>query len=545
MNRKIFFIADAFLEDILGGGELNNEELFKMLDKQYKVYKVRSHAVTNAFLKDNKDSFFIVSNFINLKDSCIEILSDLDYIIYEHDHKYIKSRNPAVYEDFIAPKRDIVNLRFYKNAKKVFCQSLLHKNIMQKNINIENIHNLSGNLWSEDNLSVMRILSRKEKKDRYSIMNSLIKHKNTKETAYYCDRKGLQYDLVASSNYNEFLSLLSSNKKFMFLPKTPETLSRVVVEARMMGCVVTTNNLVGAVGEPWFKLKGEELIDYMFKKRKEIFDIVVSLYKERKIQKDSPKVSIITTFHEGDKYLSLFMENMINQTFFELCELIIIDAASAGNEQKLIKKYCENNDNIIYIRLKDKLLPSPCLNMAIENARGKYITFAFIDDYKKLNCIEKLYNFITKESVDLVYGDVIQIKNHSEVHQPKEQEILFEHSTYPFSKENMVKCLPGPMPMWNHRIHEKCGLFDDLDCNYADDWEMWLRSVSHGFRFRKINEVVGYYMCGGRSQQNDLNQRKEEAKIFFKYSHIFGDNYHKYYPYFKQFISQQRRNNDK
>ena len=92
MNRKIFFIADAFLEDILGGGELNNEELFKMLDKQYKVYKVRSHTVTNAFLKDNKNSFFIVSNFINLKDSCIEMLSDLDYVIYEHDHKYIKSR---------------------------------------------------------------------------------------------------------------------------------------------------------------------------------------------------------------------------------------------------------------------------------------------------------------------------------------------------------------------------------------------------------------------------------------------------------------------
>jgi hypothetical protein len=63
---------------------------------------------------------------------------------------------------------------------------------------------------------------------------------------------------------------LGENGKFIFLPKTPETLSRIVVEARMMGMSVVTNKLVGATREDWFSLKGEDLIELMVNKRQEI-----------------------------------------------------------------------------------------------------------------------------------------------------------------------------------------------------------------------------------------------------------------------------------
>ena len=57
---------------------------------------------------------------------------------------------------------------------------------------------------------------------------------------------------------------MAKNKKFVFLPKTPETLSTVVVEARMLECKLSTNNLNGCTYEPWFtQYKGSELIDYV------------------------------------------------------------------------------------------------------------------------------------------------------------------------------------------------------------------------------------------------------------------------------------------
>ena len=42
---EIIFIADFFADQILGGGELNNEELIKMLiADEHKVKKLNSHS---------------------------------------------------------------------------------------------------------------------------------------------------------------------------------------------------------------------------------------------------------------------------------------------------------------------------------------------------------------------------------------------------------------------------------------------------------------------------------------------------------------------
>ena len=139
---------------------------------------------------------------------------------------------------------------------------------------------MSGNFWSKDSLEIMKILSRKQKTDCYSILNSRIEHKNTKETAFYCEKKGYEYNLISSNNYQEFLSLMSNNKRFLFLPKTPETLSRVVVEAKMMNIKVTTNKRVGASYEPWFNLKGEELIDLMESKKELVVNKILELINE-------------------------------------------------------------------------------------------------------------------------------------------------------------------------------------------------------------------------------------------------------------------------
>ena len=92
-------------------------------------------------------------------------------------------------------------------------------------------------------------------------MSSNIEHKNTADAIRYCNVKDLTYNLISSPNYKEFLTLLGSNKTFVFFPKTPETLSRVVVEARMMDMGVIVNKMIGATREPWYSLRGIPLID--------------------------------------------------------------------------------------------------------------------------------------------------------------------------------------------------------------------------------------------------------------------------------------------
>lgn len=275
--NKVVYVADSMYPHYIGGGELNDHEMCEILyNKDYSVTKKSSNEITITFLKENRDSFFIISNFLLVSKTCLSyIIKNLRYLIYEHDHKYLKSRNPAFFENYLAPKEEIANFDLYQNAQAILCQSSFHKDIITKNLGIDNVMNLSGNLWSADTLEFLRKCAAKTKDEGASIMLSDNWHKNTKDAISYCDVKNISYNLVKSAPYKQFLDLLSNRKRLVFFPQTPETLSRICVESRMMNMSVITNKNVGATYETWFSLKGDELIDIMIEKRKQIVDRIM------------------------------------------------------------------------------------------------------------------------------------------------------------------------------------------------------------------------------------------------------------------------------
>ena len=240
---KIGFIADFFAEEIPGGGELNNDELIRLLSaNDHEVLKIKSEMCAEGALEHlEKEGYtrFIVANFAALPASAKKGLAHKTYIIYEHDHKYLAGRNPAIFKDFLAPKGALVNTEFYKEAKAVVCQTTFHQQIVKKNLEIDNIISVGGNLWSNDILDFLSELATVEKKERCSVMVSPIPHKNTADAIKYCRAKNIDF-----------------------------------------GMKTITNNLVGATKEDWFKLKGIELIDAMRAKREEIVTTVIGLLSD-------------------------------------------------------------------------------------------------------------------------------------------------------------------------------------------------------------------------------------------------------------------------
>jgi len=274
------FSADFFANEINGGAELNDQEVISCLRESGRdITAVHSEELTPAYIEENKNSKFIVSNFIKLSEESKACLADCKYAIYEHDHKYLKARNPGQWKDFVAPKEEVVNSDFYKKATAVFCQSSFHSDIIKKNLNLNNVVSLGGNLWPDPVLDLLENLSERDKHKRCSIMESAIPSKNTGAAIKYCKAKSLEYQLVKSMNYVEFLTELATNDTLVFFPSTPETLSRIVVEARMAGMRVITNSLIGATHEDWFNLKGKPLIDRMRAKRAEITNKVIGEFE--------------------------------------------------------------------------------------------------------------------------------------------------------------------------------------------------------------------------------------------------------------------------
>ena len=110
---KICFVSDFFKDEYHGGAEAYDDEIINLLKKNgHDVIKKKSNLITN---KECECENLIFSNFVNLTEEIKnKVIKLKNYIIIEHDHKYIKSRDPANYEFFLAPIEDIINLEFYK-----------------------------------------------------------------------------------------------------------------------------------------------------------------------------------------------------------------------------------------------------------------------------------------------------------------------------------------------------------------------------------------------------------------------------------------------
>jgi hypothetical protein len=544
---EIVFVSDFFLNECLGGAEKCNDALIGYLSEHHSIEKVKSANITTEFLSKRKDKFFIVANFFLLPPEARKYLSNnIEYIIYEHDHKYLSTNNPLLYKNFLAPENHIINKEFYKSAKNVICQSKLHASVIHRNLMLDNIINAGANFWSREDLNFLESCIDTKKVVEYACMDTPNRNKGTHKALDFCNKNNFKLTPIPPMSYTNFIKRLASVQKFIFFPQWIESYSRVAIEARILGCKLLTNKLLGVASEEYFKLTGRDLLQKIKENNLTLLTKINRLIEGRKVvsnfsPQEIPKITISCSVYDGDKYIAHFLEDIVKQTIFDKCELIIVNANSPGEEEKIILEYCEKYDNIKYHRLDYRATTTEVVNMVIDElSTGEFITIGNIDDRRKHTCLEtQAKHLLYNKNIDLVYGDCLQTKGINETFDYNTSDgTLYEHSKNQFSRENMIKCLPGPMPMWRSQIHQEIGLFSH-NYNYANDWDMWLRMVDAGRKFMKIDETLGLYLFNdeGRStsKKHFKKKIKEESKLFFSYKHIFGE---KNFNLFKEYFSQ-------
>lgn len=190
------------------------------------------------------------------------------------------------------------------------------------------------------------------------------------------------------------------------------------------------------------------------------------------------------------------MENITNQTIFDECELIIIDA-NEQKEKSLIDKYLNNHKNIKYFHFSDfGLSRDPgiygCWNLAINESSGNLLTNANIDDSRASNAIEIQRDHLLSDSgIDLVYYRTLETDRNGETFNDNSAKKEFPCMEYSFESLMMVNS-PHCQPMWRKSLHDKLGFFNETLMS-AGDYEMWLRASKSGCKMKKINEVLGLY----------------------------------------------------
>lgn len=108
----------------------------------------------------------------------------------------------------------------------------------------------------------------------------------------------------------------------------------------------------------------------------------------------NPLISVIVPVYNVEKYLPRCVDSILGQTYANL-EIILVDDGSPDSSGAICDEYAAKDRRIKIIHKKNGGL-SDARNVAIDIAKGEYITFVDSDDYVASDYVETLYRLIEK-----------------------------------------------------------------------------------------------------------------------------------------------------
>lgn len=128
-----------------------------------------------------------------------------------------------------------------------------------------------------------------------------------------------------------------------------------------------------------------------------------------------PKVSVITTVFNCEKYIEDSVNSILNQTFRDFEYIIVNDGSTDGTTQ-ILRQHSEKDSRIKLTELDKNYERVKSLNIALENAKGEYIALQDADDISLPERIERQVNFLDKNrDYVLVGSNIIEMSEDGQV----------------------------------------------------------------------------------------------------------------------------------
>ena len=188
-----------------------------------------------------------------------------------------------------------------------------------------------------------------------------------------------------------------------------------------------------------------------------------------------PLVSIVATNYNFERFIPVFIESVLKQTYLNW-ELIVIDDCSADSSFELLKEYERKDSRMKVLRNDRNRHTSYTTNQGIRRALGKYICLISCDDVLLPEKLSSDVSFMEAHSdIGVRYGQLQQIDEFN-----RAQEYSYLPLT-PFSRETLLramylegnKCV-APGMFIRKSVVEKVGFFHPL-LRMTQDYEYHVR----------------------------------------------------------------------
>lgn len=113
----------------------------------------------------------------------------------------------------------------------------------------------------------------------------------------------------------------------------------------------------------------------------------------------NPLITVIVPIYKVEKYLSICIESILKQTYTNI-EIILVDDGSPDKCGQICDEYAIKDHRIQVIHKTNGGL-SDARNVALDVAKGEYITFVDSDDYIAQDYVEYLWHILNKNDADI------------------------------------------------------------------------------------------------------------------------------------------------
>lgn len=235
---------------------------------------------------------------------------------------------------------------------------------------------------------------------------------------------------------------------------------------------------------------------------------------------NNPKISVIMSVYNGEKYLREAIESILNQTFTDF-EFLIVNDGSTDGSSEIIQSYQDERARLINNEQNIGLTKS--LNKAIRQARGEYIARQDADDISLPNRFEEQIKYFDRHpEVALLGTSVYKID--------KQGKVVGRIIVPAKPSGNLLKGnqFSHGSTMFKREVVDRLGGYNEL-FRYCQDYELWGRIAKHytvrnlpqalyklrfhgeNIRSLKRDESALYHLLAVRLVNNDLAEEILEA----------------------------------
>ncbi len=204
----------------------------------------------------------------------------------------------------------------------------------------------------------------------------------------------------------------------------------------------------------------------------------------------NPKVTVVCSCFNHEKYVIEALDSIKNQTYPNI-QIIIVDDHSSDNSVQTIENWNKKNLDAIFIKNTSNLGHTISFNNAINYAKGDYLVDLAADDVLLSNCIQEQVNTFESSKMTnlaMVYSNINLVDKNL-----KFKSVYYDETDNPESGDIYKMVIGRTVKICSVGSMIETKVFLDLggyDENLIyEDLDLWVR-VSRKYNFKYIPKVL-------------------------------------------------------